>query len=535
VRALALALLVVAAPATAGLHHDLTGNRLMFAEGGGAKVPVRLMEDQTKVSLQGDQVIVLEVIGAADDKPKLRLEVPAGQPIEIVHTGGAPAQVDERWVLETLEHGERQKRKEARKRWRERGVKVDLVRVGGTYGVQGTVVDNRALLVTAKKLDPAAIFKKHGVQPKKELLPRAKPKAGFRVVAMGKARGFTEPAEQLVRLVSAGPILVRRVHHSIGYKNEGFADRTVRGEVVVAPDKRGKLAVVNLLPTWAYVAGILPSEMFASAPLEALKAQAVTARGELFAKIGRRHLTDPYLVCSEQHCQVYKGLSAEHPRTNDAAKQTAGELAFQSGRLVDSVYSACCGGHTEDAHVVWARPSNPALRGRPDSAGGKPVKIQTDAQLKRFLAQPRATTWCGRSTFNQKGTAYRWTRRLTVDELTKKTRDLGVGRVKKLVVEGRGPGGRLTSLRIEGDRKTATVHRELPVRRRFGNLRSGMFVVEEERDPAGALVAVTFRGGGFGHGSGMCQQGAIGMAEAGHDYRAILRHYYGGATVRKVF
>jgi SpoIID/LytB domain protein len=79
------------------------------------------------------------------------------------------------------------------------------------------------------------------------------------------------------------------------------------------------------------------------------------------------------------------------------------------------------------------------------------------------------------------------------------------------------------------------VLRELPVRKRLKNLRSGLFVVDEERDEQGRLVAVVLRGAGFGHGAGMCQQGAIGMAEAGAGYADILRHYYAGAEVKKVF
>ena len=110
-----------------------------------------------------------------------------------------------------------------------------------------------------------------------------------------------------------------------------------------------------------------------------------------------------------------------------------------------------------------------------------------------------------------------------------------MGDVNKIVVEERGPGGRLRSLRIEGAKQSARVLRELPVRKRLSNLRSGLFVVDEERDADGTLVAVILRGAGFGHGSGMCQQGAIGLAEAGATYKDILAHYYNGAVVKRVF
>src|SRR5205814_1603884 len=94
------------------------------------------------------------------------------------------------------------------------------------------------------------------------------------------------------------------------------------------------------------------TEVGARPHVEALKAQAVTARGEVLAKIGARHLGDPYLLCAEQHCQVYKGLGAEEPAPGEAVDATRGEALFADrngqSRLVDSVYSAVCGGYPED-------------------------------------------------------------------------------------------------------------------------------------------------------------------------------------------
>ena len=330
-----------------------------------------------------------------------------------------------------------------------------------------------------------------------------------------------------------------------------------RGDIALVPDKNGRISIVNLVDQDEVVAGVLPSEMFASAPLEALKAQAITARGELFAKIGRRHFSEPSLVCAEQHCQVYRGVAAEDERTNQAAFHTQGELAFQEGKLVDSVYSACCGGHTEDASVVWDRPPSSALQGVPDvpllidggaarsleasllfaaqKPGVIPQNLSSDQAVEKLLLAPRSSAFCGSSTFNQKGDAWRWERVFTSAELTAAFADLGVGDVVRMVVEDRGRGGRVRTLRVDGKTGSARVLRELPVRKRLGNLRSGLFVVDEERDASGALVSVRLRGAGFGHGSGMCQQGAIGMAEAGYDYRAIVRHYFQGAEIKKVF
>ena len=93
----------------------------------------------------------------------------------------------------------------------------------------------------------------------------------------------------------------------------------------------------------------------------------------------------------------------------------------------------------------------------------------------------------------------------------------------------RGVSGRARALRIDGAQGVARVYGELPIRRLFKNLNSGMFVV----DKAGAEWV--FTGGGWGHGSGMCQTGAIGRAERGATYRSILGWYYSGAAPVRVY
>ena len=546
--------LVVALGLSSSVVDDLYGNRLLFGEDGRPLVPLGMMQGQKRVVVRAAGGLVVEVADRT-------IEVPGDTPIVIDLVSSTPATTRTLQVLETLEGDARAQKRASLEAWKKRGVDVKAYEVGGVYGVKGTVVDNRAVVIAATAL-PATLTDARPVPI--EWLDRV-PTAIIRVNAP-----VDTVSGPFVRLHARdnGPVLVDKVEHSIGYAEHGFVDRLLRDEVVIVADKDGNLAVVNIVDENDMVAGVLPSEMFATAPLEALKAQAVTARGELFAKIGRRHFTEPYLVCSEQHCQVYKGVSAESARTNEAARATAGELAFLDGHVVDSVYSACCGGHTEPANVVWDRPAKKELVGRPDSLtlveartatswlrpelaqafftrtvhAGKLVDapvvaevMNKDDDVRLFLERPRDSAWCGRSSLNQKGQAWRWERRFERAELNQAFADLGVGDVNKIVVDERGPGGRLRSLRIEGTKQSARVLRELPVRKRLSNLRSGLFVVDEERDGAGTLVAVVLRGAGFGHGSGMCQQGAIGLAEAGATYKDILGHYYNGAVVKRVF
>jgi stage II sporulation protein D len=532
---------------------ELYAHRLSFDARGRPLVPIGLMQGQTRVVIKAKAGLVVTV-GAE------RFACAPDAPLVIERLAGTPAAFRELLVVETLEGADRRGRRASLERWAKRGLSARALDTGGVYGVKGTVVDNRAVLIVVDG-DASLVIQEARPVPTEWL--EALPSAVMR--ASNSTTSLTGGAVR-VRGLENSPVFIERVEFGIGYADHGFEDRLYRDEVVIVPDKQGRLAVVNIVDEDTMVAGVLPSEMFATAPIEALKAQAVTARGELFAKIGRRHFADPFLVCSEQHCQVYKGQSAEHPRTTEAALQTSGELAFLDGRVVDSVYSACCGGHSEPAEVIWDKPPRKELVGRPDApktpssapwlapdvgatffASGLPdlplipspigagSLVDADAGVMALLAAPREAAWCGRSSLNQRGSAWRWERRFTLDELNAMCSDLDVGAVKKLTVEGRGPGGRLRALRVHGARGSALILRELPVRRRFGNLRSGLFVIEEERGEGDVVVAVVFRGAGFGHGAGMCQQGAIGMAEAGARYTDILAHSYNGAVVARVF
>jgi SpoIID/LytB domain protein len=102
-------------------------------------------------------------------------------------------------------------------------------------------------------------------------------------------------------------------------------------------------------------------------------------------------------------------------------------------------------------------------------------------------------------------------------------------------VLGRGPGGRVIGVRVSGTSGSLEILQELPVRRAFRNLLSGLFVLDAKKNARGELAELTFRGGGWGHGVGMCQMGAIGRAERGQSYRQILEHYYGGAVVEALY
>ncbi len=438
--------------------------------------------------------------------------------------------------------------REAVELWQSRGQPARVVVEGGVYGIAGRVLDTRryALVIgeptdrrAAAKLS-AELGRRFGVKPmlRTELVRRP---TGTIEAYDGMGVKLASGAEVLViePLDDAG-ITVLQVEKEMGYATHGREDRTYRGRLFATVGADGQSALVNVLPLEELLRGIVPSELYATAPLEALKAQAVTARGEVLAKIGARHTADPWLLCAEQHCQVHKGLAGEHPNTDKAIVGTKGEALFAraGGGLVDSVYSSTCGGHTEDNEIVWGGPADPSLRGVPDWAGTVPELVAftarvDDAEVPSFLGA-ELNSFCRRASLSRPD-KYRWEKRFSASELDGLVASLGVGHVRSMAVQGRGSSGRAVALVITGDKGAATVKGELNIRRLLKNLNSALLVVEREGDEAAPNAAWLFRGGGWGHGVGMCQMGAIGRAEAGHTYRQILGHYYNGAEAVRLY
>jgi SpoIID/LytB domain protein len=306
------------------------------------------------------------------------------------------------------------------------------------------------------------------------------------------------------------------------------------GTIYVTLDRNGSLAVVNAVAEDRLLAGLLPAEIFPNAPEEALKAQVVAARGELLAKIGTRHIGDPFRLCSQTHCQVYSGAGRETPRTTAAVAATRGEVLFTGdGKdLADPVYSTNCGGHTENNDNAWPDMGALAeLRGHRDAPALAKADTYaagvTPENVVRFIDQP-PTSYCGQARLGA-GDRYRWTVKRSLAEMDGLLSRYRLGEIRAIEVTRRGVSGRALAVRVVGSARSETIRGELRIRQAFGGLRSSLFVVElKDRQ-------VVFRGAGFGHGVGMCQTGAIGMAEAGSSYQEILRHYYPNTVLRRLW
>ncbi len=297
-------------------------------------------------------------------------------------------------------------------------------------------------------------------------------------------------------------------------------DRAYRGSIEFVQDQSG-LTVINSLPLPAYLYSVLPSEMPASWPEEALKAQAVAARSYTLASLGR-FASRGYDVRGSVTSASYRGVTGESTRTTEAVEATRGEVLVYDGKPLTAFYSANSGGYTEDSTVVWG-----------DSSGMKAVPDGEVADRSHYLPPDQLADWldsdppayCATAPFFSPS-SYRWQKWVPAAEIARRAaREGDVGDVLSVISRGRGISGRVSAVEIVGTRGSVVVRGDR-IRGLLGGLRSTLFVSRPMLKADGTPEYFIFTGGGWGHGVGMDQTGAAGMAAAGYDYRTILSHYY---------
>jgi SpoIID/LytB domain protein len=510
----------------------LYSTRFTFTDDGLPLVTVEIMSGQKAVHLRARGGITVRPDGAGGSA----VESDGSEAWTIAVEGARPAVLADWTVVETLLPDDAAGVTAALARWKARGFEPRTFELGTVFGTGGEVIDTREVRIA---VDPVAagkgaaraaeIARRFGVATsvQQELVRRP----SGTIVARSGATTIRNPSVVWFQPRKPGEtVTVADVPTGTGGSQleTGLEDRRYWGSVYVTLDHDGALVAANAVGEDKLLAGLVPAEMYPDAPAAALEAQAIAARTELLQKIGRRNLTDPFLLCSSQQCQVYAGAGKEDPRTTRAIEATRGIVLLRDGGgLVDVRYSASCGGHGEDNDAIWGGEPDPSLRGRADGPGGGMSRIADD-NLDRFLDGDR-DAWCNQPKLG-KG-KFRWTEKISEAEMTARvaTEHPEVGRVRRLVAKQRGVSGRIGVLAIEGDKAMVEVTGDLHIRRLLGGLKSTLFEVTRQGD------AFVIRGAGFGHGVGMCQMGAIGMAGAGKSHAQILAHYYRGSHLHRLY
>lgn len=332
-----------------------------------------------------------------------------------------------------------------------------------------------------------------------------------------------------------------------------FKQKVYRGAInIIWSSNQELFNVINEIYIEEYLLGVVPSEMPDSFNLEALKTQAITARTYAL-KNKDRFKKEGFDLCDTSMSQVYGGFLAEKTKSTQAVNDTFGIILNFQGELANTFYHSTSGGLTENIENVW---------------GGNPVPYLVSVESPYESGSPY----------------YEWVRIFSASETSTRINNLlkdrglsSIGNVINIQVTRRGFSPRILSAKIIGDKNTVEVSGSF-LKSAF-NLRETWAYFEFDGGP-GKLVSIigrdekiyertlgevlnpsqqsslnsiiirgrstetkiplswqnlTIKGRGWGHGVGMSQWGAQGMAQAGWNYVRILNHFYPGTTLIKIY
>jgi stage II sporulation protein D len=349
---------------------------------------------------------------------------------------------------------------------------------------------------------------------------------------------------------------------------ERTEDQTFQGDLILRPRKDRTIYAINEIPLEDYLKSVISSEMSSAAPMEFLKAHAILSRSWVLAGLDRKNKTEPkseptektteeevihwydredhdlFDVCSDDHCQRYQGITRIiSKQAEEAVGETRGMVITYQDEICDAKYSKACGGITEDFKTAWGDKRIPYLKSVSDApVPYQPIRTEKEASAW-MLSEPDVHCNNKDQDFLRKilpdidratKDFFRWKVEYTRKELEEILRDksgFDFGTLNEIVSLHRGPSGRISRLKIVGSKRSIVVGKELEIRRWLSrsHLYSSAFIVARED---GRFI---FRGAGWGHGVGLCQIGAAVMATRGFSADQILKHYFRGVEIQKIY
>lgn len=443
-----------------------------------------------------------------------------GLQLEITPTSLPEPRLDERLVLSTHRSFEDAEAKAMQ--WKAQGIQVEIAQpdrweVWGKRDVYATPLLRRRLLQSLEAAGQTGVNLQSQV---KQQVPQAS----------WVINGYRYNRDRLEVVSNAGFIEV----------SEGENARTTPygGNLRLQPNAYGDYTLVNDVPLEIYLRGVVPHEIGAGAPYEAVKAQAILARTYALRNL-RRFAADNYQLCADVNCQVYEGLSGTTENTDRAIAETAGQVLVYQNELVDALYSAATGGVTATYKDIWAGVDRPYLTAAIDSAQQiwdlPNNSLAEEQNIRRFLNLKKG--------FNEDDSEYfRWKYNESLADITaflkqyfrRKNRPILFNQVTELKVSERSPSGRVQKLEVTTDGGTIVIPKDEILTGFYAPI-STLFYLEPIKEPDNkTLWGYSFIGGGFGHGVGLSQTGAAKRADLGWTSDRILQFYFPGTELRNI-
>lgn len=358
-----------------------------------------------------------------------------------------------------------------------------------------------------------------------------------------------------------------------------------RGTIEVEKTPQG-FVLVNELPLEEYLKGVVPGEMPTSFGLEALKVQAVAARSYAYNQyFANRYAAYGAHVDDTTNCQVYKGV-VDDAVSDEAVTTTEGVCLTYGNKVINANFFSTSAGYTSNSGEVWydfdknifPAENKPYLISKPQGLEKDYGDLTQGKEMGAFIRNQEIESYDGESPWYRwkvtmpweqvkdiinRGINDVWSENqilvevLQEDHTWKSAKPAEFSQISEIIIEQRGEGGLAMVLEITGDNQSIRIKTEYAIRKvlrpvkagegldiplalkdgtermNFGILPSAFISLELQYTKDGTIDALLIYGGGSGHGAGMSQYGAKGMADKGFTYDEILEHYFQGAKAQK--
>ena len=322
------------------------------------------------------------------------------------------------------------------------------------------------------------------------------------------------------------------------------------GALEITKDSSGYM-IINQVDIEQYLYGVVSSEVSSSYSPEALKAMAICARGFTYRKLGSNYRGYNADLDDTTSCQVYNNFP-ETGNSIDAVQSTSGIVPTYNGEIINAVYFSTSCGTTTTSDQVWGG-SMPYTCTRIQNTALDIPYFSDEAAFRDFMDGKTDTDVVERNL-----PMYRWTVTYTEDEMRNAVETglsrcsdvsaTSVGKIKSIMVTGRDDSGLVKEVTITGDKGSVVVSGQSNIRVLFAT--DGKAITEQDGSELTGWTGVpsnfyyvkkdndtglyTLKGGGYGHGVGMSQNGANELAKLGYTAAQIISHYYNGAVLSSV-
>ena len=346
-----------------------------------------------------------------------------------------------------------------------------------------------------------------------------------------------------------GPITAGR-----GFHWQKKINITVKGLLKVT-NIDNYLFVINEIGLESYLMSVATSEMSGDCPISLLEAQTISARSWIIASEEQKHKELDIDACNDDCCQRYQGIENISKEAESASIRTRGLFIINGDNICDARYSKSCGGMSENNENVWNTTPKTYLRGVYDGEiNYRPNFSSNIGLINWFHKSPDC--YCNNNYVNknelknylgsvdEKGDYFRWKLTYSKNQLRNIVNDKlneGFDSIHSLTALKRGVSGRITQLKISGKKNNKTyeldINSEYNIRNALHQefLYSSAFIINANSGIISTMDKITLSGAGWGHGVGLCQIGALGMALSGKSTDEILLHYFLHTKIKKLY